>query len=461
MTANWKTRTIWTGDNLPIMRGMNSESVDLIYLDPPFNSNKNYEAPIGSQAAGAAFKDTWTLNDLDEAWHGELAEQEPPLHAIIDAAGIAHGKGMKSYLIMMGVRLLEMRRVLKPTGSIYLHCDPTASHYLKMLMDTVFGPKGFRNEIVWKRSLPKGLASTRLASNHDILLAYGGHSAKGTWNPIYVENQKALEQYTKIEPETGRRYQLTSLLNPNRDRPNLTYEFRGVTRVWRWTRDRMEQADRDGLIVVPRSGRGIPRLKRYLDEQKGVPVSDTWIDISFASRNERTGYPTQKPLALLDRIIQSSTNPRDIVLDPFCGCATACIAAEKLERHWAGIDLSPKAADLVIQRAEREIGGLFKLNHREDIPRRSDQGPIPHYRTQKHTLFGRQEGYCNGCRIPFPFRNFTIDHVTPRSQGGTDHLENLQLLCGACNSTKGDRDQAYLLATLKRQNQRIAQTEAA
>ena len=143
MTANWKTRTIWTGDNLHIMRGMNSESVDLIYLDPPFNSNKNYKAPIGSQAAGAAFKDTWTLNDLDEAWHGELAEQEPPLHAIIDAAGIAHGKSMKSYLIMMGVRLLEMRRLLKPTGSIYLHCDPTASHYLKMEMDAIFGAGQF------------------------------------------------------------------------------------------------------------------------------------------------------------------------------------------------------------------------------------------------------------------------------------------------------------------------------
>ena len=149
MPPNWKNRTLWTGDNLDIMRGMNSESVDLIYLDPPFNSNRDYAAPIGSEAAGAAFKDTWTLSDVDEAWHGEIADRQPALYAIIDAADLAHGKGMKSYLIMMAVRLLEMKRLLKPTGSLYLHCDPTASHYLKMLMDAVLKPKAFRNEIAW------------------------------------------------------------------------------------------------------------------------------------------------------------------------------------------------------------------------------------------------------------------------------------------------------------------------
>ena len=182
-------------------------------------------------------------------------------------------------------------------------------------------------------------------------------------------------------------------------------------------------------------------------------MNNIWTDIEPVNpaSPEKVGYPTQKPLALLDRIIRASADPRDVVLDPFCGCATACIAAEKLERHWAGIDLSAKAADLVIERAEREIGGLFRLHHREDLPRRSDQGKIPSYRTHKHTLFGKQEGHCNGCKVSFPFRNMTIDHIVPQSQGGTDHLENLQLLCGACNSTKGDRDQRYLLAALKRQ----------
>ena len=149
---NWPNRTMWTGDNLDVMRGMNSETIDLIYLDPPFNSNRNYSAPIGSEAAGAAFKDTWALSDVDEAWHGEIADRDPALYAIIDAAGLAHGKGMKSYLIMMAVRLMEMRRLLRDTGSIYLHCDPTASHYLKLLMDAVLGRGSFRSEVIWKRS---------------------------------------------------------------------------------------------------------------------------------------------------------------------------------------------------------------------------------------------------------------------------------------------------------------------
>ena len=172
MTAlNWQNRTMWTGDNLDIMRGMNSESVDLIYLDPPFNSNRNYAAPIGSEAAGAAFKDTWTLSDVDEAWHGEVADREPTIYTAIDAAGLTHGKGMKSYLIMIAVRLLEMRRLL-PTGSVYLHCDDTAGHYLKVLMDAVFGQGMYRNEIVWKRVSNHNDAG-RFGRTADRLLFYG------------------------------------------------------------------------------------------------------------------------------------------------------------------------------------------------------------------------------------------------------------------------------------------------
>ena len=178
MTPNWSNRTLWTGDNLDIMRGMNSGTVDLIYLDPPFNSNRDYAAPIGSEAAGAAFKDTWALSDVDEAWH-EIADRDPALYAIVDAASLAHGKGMKSYLIMMAVRLMEMKRLLKETGSIYLHCDPTASHYLKTLMDTIFGAANFRNEIVWERTLPKGLMTRRLPTSHDLLLAYQGNKQHG------------------------------------------------------------------------------------------------------------------------------------------------------------------------------------------------------------------------------------------------------------------------------------------
>ena len=361
---------------------------------------------------------------------------------------------MQSYLIMMAVRLLEMRRLLKPTGSLYLHVDPTASHYLKLLMDAVFGPSNFRNEITWKRSHPKGLAYTRFASNHDVILAYGS-DADVTWNPVYTTNPRAHEQYNLIEKGTERRYQLTSLLNPNPNRPNLTYEFKGVTKVWRWTKERMEQADRDGLIVVPRDGKGVPRLKRYLDEQEGIPVGDTWDDIPIAAGKERTGYPTQKPLALLELIIKASSNEGDLVLDPFCGCATAMVAAEKLGRQWVGIDLSPVAETQVRNRLEKEVRlWTGKVVVRADTPRRTDVGNLPPYKTHKHTLFGRQEGQCAGCRVMFPFRNFTIDHKVAQSRGGTDHLDNLQLLCGACNSKKGTRTHEQFIALLEREGVR-------
>ena len=245
---NWPNRTMWTGDNLDVMRGMNSETIDLIYLDPPFNSNRNYSAPIGSEAAGAAFKDTWALSDVDEAWHGEIADRDPALYAIIDAAGLAHGKGMKSYLIMMAVRLMEMRRLLKDTGSIYLHCDPTASHYLKSLMDAIFGASNFKNEIVWRRTPAKALMTKRLPANHDLLFAYQ-MADQSTWNPdsVFVPydpnnlDEKTASKYRHREPD-GQLYRLDNLLNPNKDRPNLTYEFLGVIRVWRWTRDRMQAA---------------------------------------------------------------------------------------------------------------------------------------------------------------------------------------------------------------------------
>ena len=282
--ANFKNRTLWTGDNLDIMRGLNSESVDLIYLDPPFNSNREYSAPIGSEAAGAAFKDTWTLNDVDLAWHGLIAEENPGLYGIIDAAGVAHGKAMKSYLIMMAVRLLEMKRILKPTGSIYLHCDPTASHYLKLTMDSVFGPEQFRTEITWKRTSAHSDARQGRQQHgrvHDLILFYT-KSGRWTWNRIYTNyDPDYVEQfYRHVEPETGRRYRLDNLTGPGgAAKGNPSYEVMGVTRYWRYSRERMAELIQQGRVVQSRPGhssciQAIPRrnawctTSRYLDRHQ-------------------------------------------------------------------------------------------------------------------------------------------------------------------------------------------------
>ena len=452
---NWSNRTLWTGDNLDIMRGMNSETVDLIYLDPPFNSNKNYSAPIGSEAAGAAFKDTWTLSDVDEAWHGEIADRDPTLYAIIDAAGHSHGKGMKSYLIMMAVRLLELRRLLKPTGSIYLHCDPTASHYLKTLMDAIFGAGNFRNDIAWKRSGAHSDARQGRRQHgriHDVLLFYT-RTNEWIWTPQHTpyDLEYIDKSYRHVEKGTGRRFRLDNLTGPGgAAKGNPHYEVMGITRHWRYSKENMQELVDAGRVVQTAPGR-VPAYKRYLDEMPGVPIQDIWTDIGpiQSQSKERVGYPTQKPLALLDRIIRASSNEGDTVLDPFAGCATACVAAERLQRQWVGIDLSPLAAKLVNSRLQKEMGLFFDIHHRTDIPRRTDQGDLPSYKTHRHTLYGRQEGICVGCEVMFPFRNMTVDHVVPQSKGGNDHLDNLQLLCAACNSMKGVRSQEAFIAKLK------------
>ncbi len=370
--------TLFYGDNLIILREhIPSESVDLIYLDPPFNSSRNYnvlfrdERGKDSEAQIEAFEDTWHWNHIAEQTYNELVTQAPDQISKLIAAfrEFIGTNEMMAYLVMMAIRLVELHRVLKLTGNLFLHCDPTASHYLKVLMDTIFVPSNFRNEIVWKRTSSKSLTSRRLSRNHDIILCYQ-KSESSKWKndaAFMAYNQNALDEKTSekysLHDADGRLYQLSDLTNPNPDRPNLTYEFMGVTKVWRWTRDRMQAAYEAGLIVQPRPG-AVPRYKRYLDEQRGKPLSDVWNDIDplNSQAKERLGYPTQKPEALLERIIRLATDPSDIVLDPFCGCGTAIAAAQKLDRKWIGIDITHLAIALEKYRLEAMFPGIkFKV----------------------------------------------------------------------------------------------------
>ena len=290
----------------------------------------------------------------------------------------------------------------------------------------------------------------------DVLLHYRASAYYESFNqPLAPLSKKSADkQYGRVETETGRRYQLTSLTAPGAGtRGHPQYALLGVTRFWRYSEERMQTLLQEGRIVQTAPGR-VPRYKRYLDESKGVAIGDSWNDIPAVQgqAKERVGYPTQKPLALLERIISASNNIGDVVLDPFCGCATACVAADRLGRKWVGIDISPKAVDLVNMRLQQAMGSLFHHGYvtaRTDIPRRTDiDAPIP-YRQNKHVLFGQQEGLCNGCKGDFPFKLYEVDHMVPQSKGGTGHLENLQLLCGSCNKIKGNRPQEYLIAQLK------------
>ena len=335
------------------MRGMDSNSIDLIYLDPPFNTKKNYKAPIGSPAEGASFKDIWTDEDVKHEWHGEVAETNEELYQIIQAAETVYDKSMKLYLMAMAVRLFEMHRLLKDTGSIYLHCDPTASHYLKLVMDSLFGRQNFVMKLfgIIKVIL---LRKRSILAKHDTLLYYA--SRKSLFNPVLIPYAEAtLKRYNHTD-EDGRRIKYQHLEKEN---------------------------------------------KKKFTWKEGKPVDDVWDIPVVRTKTERTGYPTQKAPVPVRPHHQSLLQRKRVVLDPFCGCATACVAAEQLQRQWIGIDISPSAETITKIRLEEasEQGQLFSPITMSDVtvshepPIRTDtdtetavQRRLPAYQAHKHEL---------------------------------------------------------------------------
>jgi len=392
--------TLYTNDNLYVLSGLNSGLVDLIYLDPPFNTKRVYSAPVGSRAAGVSFKDMWTWQDVNEHYLDTLAVKYPALAGYIAHIGEIHSKAMMAYLAYMSQRIVEMHRILKDTGSLYLHCDPTAGHYLKNLLDAVFGKNNFRNEIVWSYKRYTAV-SKRFQNLHDTIFWYA-KSNSHIFNEMreeYGKKSGKLDSHYK-QDETGRWF--------------------------RWQKRKNQKP-----------------YKVYLSD--GRRIGDVWeIPIINASSKERVGYPTQKPLALLHRIIKASSCEGNIVMDPFCGCATTCVAAQQLGRKWIGIDIENQAVDILVERLSDDAG-LFKDFIATDIvPKRTDIKEVKPSESVKQRLYKEQNRKCNACGRDFEIWDFDIDHIIPKSKGGGDYYENYQLLCGSCNRVKGDRPMEYL-----------------
>lgn len=369
--------TLYYGDNLDILRNyIPNETVDLIYLDPPFNSNRDYNVlfkdesnGVESQSQITAFEDTWHWDIKTEAIYKELITGDHIPSNVSSMIGALRefigANQMMAYLVNMTIRLVELHRVLKSTGSLYLHCDPTASHYLKIVLDSIFGIKNFVNEIIWKRSDAKGDASGQGAKHfgrvNDVILFYSKSPGENIFHAQFNEfEQDYIDKwYTHKDPD-GRKYKLDNMLGPGgAAKGNPQYEVMGVTRFWRYSKLSMEKLISEGRVIQTRPG-AVPMYKRYLDETKGVPLTTNWADIRplHGWSNEKIGYPTQKPQSLLERIILASSNPGDLILDPFCGCGSAIAAAQATGRQWIGIDITHLAIALIKYRMLDSFPGI-------------------------------------------------------------------------------------------------------
>ena len=479
-TPNWANRTLFHGDNLTFLRAMNSESVDLIATDPPFNKGRDFHATPDSLAAGAKFQDRWSWErDVHQEWVDQITDDYPRLMEAIECARWAHSDGMGAFICFMAVRLLAMRRVLKPTGSIYLHCDPTASHYLKTVMDAIFGWKNFRNEIVWKRTNAPTASPNQFGCVHDNMLFYGA-SNEAKLNPVFLPyTQEYIDKHYSKHDARGR-FHAAPLSAQGIRRGDSGKAWMGVditakglhwvcptalpndmTLPESWaamsTQEKLDWLDASNLIYRPPRG-SMPRFKRYLSTVAGTRTADVMIDVPavMGSSRENAGYPTQKPLALYERMIRASSNEGDIVLDPFAGCATTLVAAEKIGRQWVGMDIWNRVHEVVVERLKNTVGLFGEVGFTREPPIRTDDGDeaAPFLRVKEQVdepgrKMSRVEMYeflltqhgskCQGCDRAFDDpRYLELDHNTPRSDGGLNHISNRILLCGPCNRVKSN-----------------------
>jgi len=431
---NFDNRTLFWGDNIDFMRAMNSETVDLIATDPPFNKGRDFHATPDSLAAGASFQDRWKWDEEAHPQFTDALRDDPKnknIWTVIQSARASWGDDMGAFLCFMGVRLMEMRRVLKPTGSIYLHCDPTASHYLKALMDAVFGRHNFINEIVWTYTggTDRGKG---FGKKHDAILMYG-KSSEFLFNKVFVPySESSIKRFNKVDEE-GRRYKVNKLA--------------------------------DGRVT-----------KTYMKSDGKLAPDYIHLNILVKSHSESTGYPTQKPLKLYEHFIRASSNEGDLVLDPFAGCATTAVAAERLNRQWVAIDLWKETKDLIIHRleAEQRVFAVEQLTVTQTPPARTDEGEVasPDLRLrmsrqpEKWQRLYRQQilDYlrdaqtnstglvsCAGCGRSLEYEFMELDHITPRAEGGENYITNRILLCRPCNGWKSNN---YTLAGLRNRNKR-------
>ena len=474
---NFENRTLYHGDNLDFLKGINSGTVNLIATDPPFNKSRDFHATPDSLSAGAQFQDRWSWrDDIHDDWLIAIQRDEPEVWHVITAAKEVYGDDMAAFLCWLGVRLLEMHRILADDGSLYPHCDATASHYIKTLLDAVFKQRQFRSEIVWQRTGAHSDAK-RYGAVSDRLLFYT-KSDQWTWNQQYVPySDDYVKQRYRYDDGDGRLYWRNTMTAAGAVATSPERTFRGRVMSppsgthWRFDQANIDQMEAERRIYY--SATGMPYVKSYLDERKGRPIQDVWVDVVMSkSGRERTGYPTQKPIALYERIILASSNEGDMVLDPFCGCATTPIAAERLGRQWIGMDIWPGAHQIVLDRLESEgltvnVDGVSQtsgqrlltfgdIHYETTTPTRTDDGEpatpafrtptgravrYPRPRTQHATLLADLGPFCQGCGRNYggDTRVLEVDHVSPRSDGGTDAYENLTLLCPPCNKEKRDR----------------------